>query len=59
MSAFTGTEMCKILRDLKRDFGSGCLEITPEEVGMHSVRTSSAMALILGGTLVFKVMFVG
>ena len=59
MLAFTGREMCKKLRDLVWDIGSGCLGIMPEEVSTHLVRASFMKALILGGTPVFKVMLVG
>jgi len=59
MLAFTGMETCNMLRDLVRYIGFRCLWITLEEVVMHLVRASFAMALILGGMLEFEVIPLG
>ena len=57
-SSFTAAETGRLLRSWVKDLGSGHLGISPEEVGTHSIQASFAMALILGGTPVFKVMLV-
>ena len=47
------------LRDGVTAIGSGKLRIDPSEVGTHSIRSGSAMAMYLGGVPVFAIQIIG
>jgi hypothetical protein len=49
----------KMLRQFLSDVNSESLNIKPEECGLHSLRSSSAMAMYLNGIPVYTIMLLG
>ncbi len=47
------------LRDGVKAYGESALHIDAREVGTHSIRSGSAMAMYLGGVPVFAIMMIG
>jgi hypothetical protein len=48
-----------LLRQFLREVDSETLNIKPEECGLHSLRTSAAMAMYLNGIPVYTIMLLG
>jgi len=47
------------LRDGVKAYGEAALRIDAHELGTHSIRSGSAMAMYLGGVPVFAIMMIG
>ncbi len=47
------------LRDGVKAYGESALRFNAREVGTHSIRSGSAMAMYLGGVPVFAIMMIG
>lgn len=55
----TAKEVSNALRDGVPAFGSDQLQIKPNKIGMHSIRSGPAMAMYLGGVPVFAIQIIG
>jgi hypothetical protein len=55
----TATTALQRLRLRATQLGTTTLGFTADEIGLHSIRTSAAMAMVLSGTPVYMVMLIG
>jgi hypothetical protein len=56
---FSGTELLKKLRLAAMSIGPDILGFTADQIGLHSARSGSAMAMYLSGVPVFTIMLLG
>jgi hypothetical protein len=56
---FTGPELLKKLRLAATALGPDILGFTADQLGLHSVRSGTAMAMFLAGVPVFQIMLLG
>ena len=55
----TSDDVITTLRDAVKAYGEDDLRIYQHKVGTHSIRSGAAMAMYLGGVLVFAIMMIG
>jgi hypothetical protein len=56
---FTGAELLKKLRLAATSIGPDILGFTAKQIGLHSARSGSAMAMYLAGVPVYTIMLLG
>jgi hypothetical protein len=59
ISHITQKQVKDTLRDRVKSFGEAKLRIQSKEIGTHSIRSGEAMAMYLGGLLVYVIQLIG